>query len=104
MKKLLITALISISFNAFSKDIYCEIVARETMTRSLVISVDYGDKSMYDDRRIKDENNEKIKFLSIVECLNYMIENGWEYVDTYVIPRGNYGEMHYIMKRKDDKE
>jgi len=103
MKKLLITALISISFNAFTKDIYCEIVAREKLNLTLVITVDYGDKKIYKDRRIKDENDEKIIFLTIIDAINYMAENGWEYVDTYVISRGNYGERHYIMK-KDDKE
>lgn len=93
MKKLIfilsfVCSVIGIS-NAQTK-IYCEIVEMPSMFgRKEKISIDFGQEHKILDRKVYvDENGEALKFNSKIEALNFMISNGWEFVQAYVTMSG----------------
>lgn len=47
---------------------------------------------------IKDKEGNIVKFTRMIDALNFMRDNGYEYIDTYIIEK--YSETHYILKRK----
>lgn len=64
------------------------------------ISIDYGDGRNAKDRRLRDENDETMRFPSIIAALNYMAQDGW--VLKFVVPveGGLEGDQTYIMARE----
>jgi hypothetical protein len=100
------------SISITKKYVYCEIVGNESLLDSeLKVDIDYGQNVSFwnQDRRLKDENGESIKFNSMVDALNYMGAFGWEFVQAYVITTtysgGQYKNViHWILKRELQKK
>lgn len=47
---------------------------------------------------ITDENGLKIRFNSIVEALNYMVRQQWEFVQAYSTFDGDTAAIHYLLR------
>ncbi|NJO92534.1 MAG: hypothetical protein HC831_28885 [Chloroflexia bacterium] len=106
MKKLLfsIASLLIIS-NTYAQrtEEYCLVVGTaKFMSTKLSISVDYGESAgAFADRRVRDEESGKVvSFNSMVDALNYMNENGWEFINAYTITAANQNVYHYLMRRR----
>jgi len=85
------------------KYIYCQIVGTAKLfSREVTISIDYGqERSFWKDNRLKDENGKIQSFNSMVDALNYMGNQGWEFVEAYVITFGNQNVYHYLLKKNN---
>ena len=82
---------------------YCEIVGTNVslLGKRLVINLDYGQKFKWGTtQRIKDVTGRNKKFNSMVDALNFMIANGWEYVNSYTVTTGKSPVYHYLLRRK----
>lgn len=83
---------------------YIEIigVSRPLSTKMNVV-VDFGQEREYlgnKQRVILDENERKMKFNSMMDALNYMSRNGYEFVQAYVIRYEEKNERHFLMRKR----
>ncbi len=118
MKKLLATILIVtvsiISANAQTvndipiKDIdveYVQIVGTaKLLSNKLTINIDFGQEnklfSSDRDTRIKDVNGKNMVFNSMIDALNFMTRNGYEFVQAYTVVVANQNVYTYLLRRK----
>ncbi|WP_259016608.1 hypothetical protein [Emticicia fluvialis] len=69
----------------------------------MVIDFDYGQKSRVIDPKqavVRDENDKKIKFESMVDALNFMSRNGYDFVQAYAFTLGEQGVQHYLLRKR----
>lgn len=89
------------------KFVYCELVGVNnsklfSFKQNLNVMVDYGDsENEFDNGFIIDEKSGKAKtFSSMVEAMNYMGQNGWEFVQAYTISEPTGGQVYrWLLKR-----
>ena len=81
---------------------YCEVVATgKLFSNRVTITVDYGkDASFFADKRVKDENDNVIKFETLIDALNYMNSQGWEFMTAFPVTTGNGNIYHFFLRRK----
>ncbi len=119
MKKVFLIAIIGlVSFaTSFSqtvngvplKDIdveFMQIVGISKMlSTKLNINIDFG---QYDniwkskDTQILDENGKKLVFNSMIDALNFMSKNGYDFIDANAISMGNSNVYHFLLKKVKD--
>lgn len=115
MKKILtlLTVIVfACSVNSFAqapesdvKYVYCEIVGIGKMLSNKVnVQIDFGQASgMFEDTRLKDENGKAVKFNSMVDAMNWMGNDGWEFAQAYVISTGQQNVYHWLLKKDVSK-
>ena len=101
--------------NAFSqtvnnipiKDIdveYIQIVGTSKFLSSKVsIEIDFGQSNSYwtnKDTQVKDENGKKTTFNSMIDALNFMSKNGYEFKTAYAFSVGNQNVYHYLLSKE----
>jgi hypothetical protein len=82
---------------------YCELVGTQKLfSQKLTIAVDFGEaKNIWKDNRVKDEVTGKVQvFNSMVDALNYMGEDGWEFVQAYIVTLGQQNVYHWLLKKQ----
>lgn len=106
MKKVFIIFLLAISGQPLfgqetPKFVYCEVLGFEKLLSTKVtIQVEFGQKlKMFADNRMKDENGKPIVFNSMIDALNFMGKQGWEFVQAYVVTISQQNYYHYLMKK-----
>ena len=85
------------------KYVYCELVGMQKLLSTKVnVSVDYGEETrLFQDTRMRDEQTGKVRsFNSMVDALNYMGNNGWEFVQAYVVTNGQQNVYRWLLKMK----
>jgi len=111
MKKMILVAFALCCLNQLSaqtadttKFVYCEIVGtQKLLSTKLNIVVDYGEqRSMFKQNWVRDSEGKIQTFFSMVDALNYMGVNGWEFSQAYVVTANNQNVYHYLMKRKNE--
>ncbi len=116
MKKLLLALACAGSFSVFSqtvndipiKDIdveYVQIVGTSKMfTKKVTVELDFGQETKFFSSakamRINDENGKQMEFNSMIDALNFMSKNGFEFVSAYTISVQNQNVYHYLLKKK----
>lgn len=72
-------------------------------SKKIVIFIDYGQEFEIfgDPQVIKNESSETIVFNSMVDALNFMYDNNWEYLNSYPIATGSSMVYHYLLQRKE---
>jgi hypothetical protein len=114
MKKLLTLILLLFTLKVFSqttdtlktteaKFVYCELVGfSKLFSTKVTISIDYGEeRSFFQDTRLRDEITGKLQsFNSMVDGLNYMGKNGWEFVQAYTVGQSPNFVYHWLLKKK----
>ena len=118
MKKLLSTLVAFVSFLLVArsqtvndiplKDIdveYVEIVGTSRVLSSkLTVEIDFGQEnklfSSDKDTRIKDVNGKNMIFNSMIDALNFMTKNGYEFVQAYAVTISSQNVYHYLLRRK----
>jgi len=80
---------------------YCQIVGTGNLLGTKVtIELDFGQESkVFSDNRYKDENGKPVKFNSMVDAMNWMGNNGWEFCQAYAITTGNQNVYHFLLKK-----
>lgn len=105
----LLSLLFLITFSVFAQDApkrteeYCQLVATsKPFSSKVIVQVDYGQETKFfgGPAVVKDEAGKAQNFNSVVDALNHMNGQGWEFVNAYVITVSNQNVYHYLMKRK----
>lgn len=94
-----------ISTNGVKPYVYCQIVSSSvTFSNKINVNIDYGqEKNFLEIDLIKTADSKRaIKFNSMIDALNYMSEQGWEFVQAYVIVIGTDRSHIYILKKKKE--
>lgn len=86
---------------------YCEIVGIGTF-KNVYVTIDIGQKlrtTFFGLAKVSDflvDKNGQLKtFNSMIDALNFMVQNGWEFVTCYAITESsNENVYHYLLKRK----
>ena len=118
MKKLLFITISTLVFQIKSdsqtvndipiKDIdvaYVQIVGTSRLlSNKLSIEIDFGQEnklfSSDKDTRVKDTNGKNMIFNSMIDALNFMTKNGYDFVQAYAFATSNQNIYHYLLKRK----
>jgi hypothetical protein len=74
---------------------YCELVGQAKLLSltKIKVFVDYGQDFSWKQQTIKNAAGKNAAFNSMIDALNFMDANGWEYVSNYLI--NNNGELTY---------
>lgn len=118
MKKLLFCGII-LSTNLFVKaqtvnDIpinqldveYVQIVGTsKLLSTKLTIEIDFGQNTKFfstgKETIVKDENGKNMVFNSMIDALNFMTKNGFEFVNAYAISVSSTQNVyHYLLRKK----
>jgi len=86
-----------------SKYVYCELVGiQKFLSNKITLSVDFGEeKGLFQDPRLRDQQTGEIQcFNSMVDALNYMGNDGWEFVQAYLATVGDQQVTHWLLKKK----
>ena len=84
---------------------YCElrVTAAVLSLTKVKVYVDYGQKWSFKRQNIMTDNKKVVKFNSSINALNFMNDNGWEYVEQTIQNNGDGNVTYkYLMRRKDD--
>ncbi|MBL7830145.1 MAG: hypothetical protein JNK41_03895, partial [Saprospiraceae bacterium] len=84
---------------------YIQIVGTSKLfSNKLTIQIDFGQENKFwtgqGDNRIKDVNGKVINFNTMIDALNFLSENGYEFINAYAIATPNQNVYHYILKRQ----
>lgn len=98
---LLLLCLTTIYAQEVPKFVYCEIVGTERLLSTKVtITVDFGQRmKFFADNRMKDETGKPLVFNSMIDALNFMGKQGWEFAQAYAITISNQNVYHFLMKK-----
>lgn len=115
---LFLISVLAISFtNAFSqtvndiplKDIdveYVQIVGTsKLLSNKVTVEIDFGQENKFWSNKqtiIKDENAKPVVFNSMVDALNFMSENGYDFETAYALTIGNSNVYHFLLKKKKE--
>lgn len=90
------------SFSQNAKYIYCELVGTgKLFSTKVTVEIDYGQATSFwkNDKRMVDESGKPIKFNSMVDAMNYMGNEGWEFEQAYVVTMNNQNVYHWLLKK-----
>jgi len=115
MKKIILSFFaLFLSITAFSQTVneipikeidveYVQIVGTsKLLSTKLTIEIDFGQRTKFfssgKETIVKDESGEKMIFNSMIDALNFMSKNGFEFVNAYAITIGNQNVYHYLLR------
>lgn len=85
---------------------YIQIVGTsKLLSNKVTIEIDFGQENKFwsaKDTQVKDENGKLVVFNSMIDALNFMSKNGYEFVDAYAITVSNQNVYHYMMKKSKE--
>jgi hypothetical protein len=115
MKKVLVIALLALaSATTFGqtvngvplKDIdveYVEIVGTgRFLSTKVTIEIDFGQsQSIWNNKstELKDVNGKDLKLNSMVDALNFMVANNYQFVTSYAITHGGANVYHFLLRK-----
>lgn len=81
---------------------YVELVGQTRFINltKIKVFVDYGQDFSWRQQTIEDESGTRSSFNSMVDALNFMYANGWEFVSNYHIDNDGSLTYHYILQRQ----
>jgi hypothetical protein len=87
----------SITGNSY---IYCEILgAQKLLSPKVTVNIDFGQNTRFgEDTRLRGEDGKVIVFNSMVDAMNWMGSQGWEFVQAYVVTIGQQNVYHWLLK------
>ena len=87
------------------KYVYCQLLGYQHLFgKKVKITVDFGQESKLisftnKNKVMVDENNKPIVFNSMIDGLNYMGQDGWNFVQAYAITMGSTNVYHYLLRK-----
>ncbi len=83
---------------------YVQIVGTsKLLSNKLTIEIDFGQEDKFfsaKDTQLKDKEGKMLVFNSMIDALNFMSKNGYDFVNAYVITVNNQNVYHYLLKKK----
>lgn len=112
MKKLILLSLIVLmsvpmfaqenTSNEKTRDsfLYAEILGySKFLSTKVSVTIDFGQNTtLFEDTRLRDENGKVISFNSMVDAMNWMGAQGWEFVQAYTASEGDQSVYHWLLK------
>ena len=86
--------------------VYCQIVGTgRLMSNKVTIEIDFGQfRSIWEDNRLKDPaTGNRIVFNGMIDALNFMGKQGWEFVQAYAFSQGNSPAVYHFLMKKSKK-
>lgn len=85
---------------------YVQIVGTQKLFgNKVIIQIDFGQETKYfkqaQQSLLKDANGVQINFNSMIDALNFMSANGYDFVDAYTLTIGNQNVYHYLLKKNE---
>jgi hypothetical protein len=82
---------------------YVELVGRQKfLSLKIKVFVDYGQDFSWKQQTIRGADGKNMAFNSMVDALNFMNENGYEYVNNYLVQTDNEVTYRYLLRKKKD--
>ncbi|PSR54327.1 hypothetical protein AHMF7605_12775 [Adhaeribacter arboris] len=91
---------------AFKDLEYLEIVGKaKSLSPKQFIGIEYGQEKTsllypYKNTKIKDAEGNVLEFNYMIEALNFMVRNGFEFVQAYTSIEDEQSVYHYLLKKK----
>jgi hypothetical protein len=90
------------------KDIDVEYVqilgTSKLLSTKLTIEIDFGQRTKFfssgKETIVKDIDGKAVDFNSMIDALNFMSKNGYEFANAYAITVGNQNVYHYLLRNK----
>jgi hypothetical protein len=85
---------------------YIQIVGTaEALSDKVTVKIEFGQRhkvlfSYSKDTQIRDENKKLTEFNSMIDALNFMSVNGYEFVQAFALTEGEASVDHYLMRKK----
>lgn len=80
--------------------VYVELVGRAKLNPTKIkVIVDYGQPFSFKSQAIRGAQGDKAAFNSMIDALNFMEANGWEFVSNYVVMSGTEVTTRYILRK-----
>jgi hypothetical protein len=83
---------------------YVQIVGTaKLLSQKVNIQIDFGQEDKLfnaKDTQVKDENGKLMTFNSMIDALNFMSKNGYDFVDAYTTTISNQNVYHYLLKKR----
>lgn len=83
---------------------YIQIIATtKLLSTKVTVDIDFGQRNKafaLKDTEIRDGNNQVVNFNSIIDALNFMSANGYEFVQAYTVNISNTVVYYYVMRKK----
>lgn len=74
------------------------------LSKKVNVTIDFGQRTKYFSSgakaKIKDKDGKFVKFNSMIDALNFMNANGYEFVQAYAFNVNNQNVYHYLMKKR----
>lgn len=73
------------------------------LSKKVDITVDFGQEVKlfsFKDQRLKDDAGKVLAFNSVIDALNYMAKQGWEFVNAYAITINSQNVYNYVLKKR----
>lgn len=85
---------------------FCQVIARPRLLSSKVtIDMDYGGvKKFWNDTRLRDSQGNVRVFNTVVDAINYMVKEGWTFVNAYPVRTYSVEIFHIAFKRVVPKD
>ncbi|MDR2936782.1 MAG: hypothetical protein LBU80_05510 [Rikenellaceae bacterium] len=101
-----ILALTASAQSGISEFIYCEIVGTpKFLSNKITIQIDFGQATtFFESRKLRGKDGKSIVFNSMVDAMNWMGADDWEFVQAYVAPTVSNGTSalnvyHWLLKK-----
>ena len=82
---------------------YVQIIGTsKLLSTKLNIDLDFGQYNSiwkYSDTEVKNSLGKRVDLNSMIDALNFMVKNGYEYVNSYAITVSNQNVYHYLLRR-----
>lgn len=84
---------------------YCEIVGTSKfMSNKVTVALDFGQFNKFgSDQRLRDEEGKPIVFNSMVDAMNWMGADGWQFMQAYAVTMGSTNVYHWLLRLDLDK-
>lgn len=85
--------------------VYSEIVGTRKFASSKVsVEVDLGQVKRANDKFLVDENGKRVIFNSMIDALNFMSEQGWEFEQAYIVTQDQQNIYHYVLSKEIEED
>jgi hypothetical protein len=82
---------------------YIQIVGTgKLLSNKVTVEIDFGQENKFfsgKDAQILDESGKPVVFNSMIDALNFMSSNGYEFVTAYAITISNQNVYHYLLRK-----
>lgn len=86
---------------------YCELVGTEKLLSTKVkVQADFGQQASFwkGVDYLRNASGKVVNFNSMVDAMNYMGSQGWEFVQAYVVTTNNQNVYHWLLKKEINQE